>query len=195
MNDFAGDPFSPNSILNEAVENTDVEEAIRPNEIVLGRIMQAESASQPVVAYRIGLQNYQHTAITTQPLSADSKGRQVALAFINGDFQKPIVLGVVRNSLDDAIENFSSVSQQPADDLFADTLFEEAVSAEQHSELDAVTVDGQRVHIEGKEEIVLKCGSASITLTKSGKIVLRGKYLVSRSSGVNRILGGSVQVN
>ena len=49
--------------------------------------------------------------------------------------------------------------------------------------------------IEGKEEIELKCGESSIVLTKAGKILIRGKYLLSRSSGVNRIMGGSVQVN
>lgn len=56
-------------------------------------------------------------------------------------------------------------------------------------------VDGKKVVIEAKDEIVLKCGDASITLTKAGKIMIRGKYLLNRSTGVNRILGGSVQVN
>ena len=42
------------------------------------------------------------------------------------------------------------------------------------------------------KEIELRCGKASITLTKAGKILLRGEYLLSRSSGVNRIKGGSV---
>ena len=46
-----------------------------------------------------------------------------------------------------------------------------------------------------EEEIVFECGKASITLTKSGKILIRGAYLLSRSSGVNRIKGGSVQIN
>jgi hypothetical protein len=56
-------------------------------------------------------------------------------------------------------------------------------------------VDGEMVNIEGKEQIVLKCGKASITLTRSGKILIRGAYLLNRSSGVNRIKGGSVQIN
>ena len=46
-----------------------------------------------------------------------------------------------------------------------------------------------------RDELTLRCGKASITLTKSGKIILRGKYIVSRSEGVNRIKGGSVQIN
>jgi hypothetical protein len=45
------------------------------------------------------------------------------------------------------------------------------------------------------KDIVLRCGKASITLTRAGKILLRGAYLLSRSSGANRIKGGSVQIN
>ena len=46
-------------------------------------------------------------------------------------------------------------------------------------------VDGRRVEITAEEEIVLRCGESSITLTRAGKIILRGAYLLSRSSGVN----------
>jgi hypothetical protein len=49
--------------------------------------------------------------------------------------------------------------------------------------------------VQAAEELVLRCGDASITLTRAGKIILRGTYLLSRSSGVNRIKGGSVQIN
>ena len=60
---------------------------------------------------------------------------------------------------------------------------------------DDVTIDGKRIVLEGREEVVIKCGEASITLTKAGKILIRGNYVLNRASGVNRILGGSVQVN
>jgi len=46
-----------------------------------------------------------------------------------------------------------------------------------------------------QKEITLRCGKASITLTREGKILLRGTYISSRSSGMNRIKGGSVQLN
>jgi len=56
-------------------------------------------------------------------------------------------------------------------------------------------VDGERVLLRARKEIVLKCGKASITLTKVGKVLIRGVYLLSRSSGVNRIKSGLVQAN
>jgi hypothetical protein len=55
--------------------------------------------------------------------------------------------------------------------------------------------DGERLVFSAEKEIVLRCGPASITLTRAGKVLIRGAYLLARSSGVNRIQGGSVQIN
>jgi len=54
---------------------------------------------------------------------------------------------------------------------------------------------GQHLHIDGEEQVRISCGKASITLASSGKVVIRGTNLLSRSSGANRITGGSVQIN
>jgi len=56
-------------------------------------------------------------------------------------------------------------------------------------------VDGEAVVVTGRREVVLRCGKASITLTKAGKVLIQGTYVSTRSSGVNRIKGGSVQIN
>ena len=56
-------------------------------------------------------------------------------------------------------------------------------------------VDGKRVVIEAQDEIVLECGKASITLRRNGRIVIRGAYVETHAEGVNRIKGGSVQIN
>lgn len=63
----------------------------------------------------------------------------------------------------------------------------------------AVTVrrDGveERLNLTAEREIVLRCGKASITLTRAGKVLIRGEYVSSRATGANRIKGGSVQLN
>jgi hypothetical protein len=41
----------------------------------------------------------------------------------------------------------------------------------------------------------LRCGEASISLSRDGKVVIRGRHIVSHASGVNRIRGGSVELN
>jgi len=56
-------------------------------------------------------------------------------------------------------------------------------------------LDGEQLVLTADREIVLRCGEASITLTRAGKVLIRGTYLLSRSSGANRIKGGSVQIN
>jgi hypothetical protein len=58
-----------------------------------------------------------------------------------------------------------------------------------------VKLDGEQLTFSAKNEIVLRCGKSSITLTRAGKVIIRGAYLLSRSSGANRIKGGSVQIN
>ncbi len=56
-------------------------------------------------------------------------------------------------------------------------------------------VDGKRVVLTGEEEIELRCGEASISLKKNGRLVIRGAYVETRAKGTNRIKGGSVQIN
>ncbi len=56
-------------------------------------------------------------------------------------------------------------------------------------------LDKKRFVFTAEHEIVLRCGKASITLTRAGKVLIRGAYVLNRSSGVNRIKGGSVQIN
>jgi hypothetical protein len=52
-----------------------------------------------------------------------------------------------------------------------------------------------RMVVSAKEQMVLQCGKASITLTKAGKVLIQGSYVSSRSTGVNRVKGGSVHLN
>ncbi len=56
-------------------------------------------------------------------------------------------------------------------------------------------VDGRRIELEGQEEVVLRCGQASITLRRNGRVVIRGAYVETRAKGTNRIKGGSVLIN
>src|SRR5579862_1110501 len=48
-------------------------------------------------------------------------------------------------------------------------------------------VDGRRVKIVAREEIVLECGNASITLRRNGRIIIKGTYVETCSEGTNRI--------
>tara|TARA_B100000676_G_scaffold289591_1_gene322273 strand:- start:187 stop:705 length:519 start_codon:yes stop_codon:yes gene_type:complete len=95
-------------------------------------------------------------------------GRDVVLSFENGDESLPIIMGVLEN---------------PAVEL---PIMDEETTA---------TVDGRRVELKAKERIELKCGKASIILTAAGKVLIKGAYVSSRSTGAQRIRGGSVHIN
>lgn len=51
------------------------------------------------------------------------------------------------------------------------------------------------LHLENDKEIVLRCGKAKVALRADGRIEIIGGYLISRARKVNKIMGGSVQIN
>lgn len=109
-------------------------------------------------------------ARTVVDLHGPHIGQGVVLMFEQGDVKQPIVMGVVRGTQ----------AGWPEDDKPATV---------------DVDADGARMIVSAKEQLVLRCGEASITLTKAGKVLIDGTYVLSRSSGVNRVKGGSVQLN
>lgn len=108
-------------------------------------------------------------ARATIDLHGDHIGQEVALIFEECDAGRPIVLGCLARQ-----------TGWPGDTR------PDPVS---------IDVDGERLLVSAKDQLVLRCGKASVTLTKAGKVLIQGTYVSSRSSGVNRIKGGSVQLN
>lgn len=49
--------------------------------------------------------------------------------------------------------------------------------------------------LSARQRIVLHCGNSSLTLHASGKIVLRGVYILSEAEDVNRLAGGRIELN
>lgn len=49
--------------------------------------------------------------------------------------------------------------------------------------------------IEARSGLTIKCGDGSITFRADGRILVKGKELVSHAQGRNRIRGGSVAIN
>jgi hypothetical protein len=58
-----------------------------------------------------------------------------------------------------------------------------------------VEADGEKLVLEARREVTLRCGKASIHLTADGRVTIRGTQLLSRSDGPNRVQGASVQLN
>ncbi len=164
-----------------------------PSEIIIGNLISIDSHGRPLVDFPDNAENHPIVAISTLGLSQQKIGRQVALLFVNGDHQKPIIMGLINDPLQELIENFEA---NPIDNDIDVWPQKNIHNIQQRKKIEPqTTIDGERLVLEGKNEIVLKCGDASITLTKEGKIMIRGKYLLNESKGVVRIIGGSVAVN
>ena len=159
---------------------------IAPGEIILGTIAGIDGQGQPLVDFPENTSGQPLAAISTVSITAAHVGRNAALLFAKGDPHSPVIMGLIHSPLHDLIVAYDAKSHE---------LPTEEAPASSALKVDDVTIDGKRIVLEGREEVVIKCGEASITLTKAGKILIRGNYVLNRASGVNRILGGSVQVN
>jgi len=51
------------------------------------------------------------------------------------------------------------------------------------------------LRLSGRKEVIIECGRARISLRADGKVTLMGDSVLSRSTGPNKIKGGSVSIN
>ena len=141
--------------------------AARLDGVIIGVLAGFDDNGHPLVAFPGNAIQTGCPARSSATLSREDVGREVALLFEQGDPARPLIIGRIQHPEE---------LKQPAETVSAD-------------------IDGERMVFNAKKEIVLRCGKASITLTRAGKILIRGAYVLSRSSGANRIKGGSVQIN
>ena len=156
--------------------------APRLPQVVIGRLVELAPEGTPLVDFPGNPEDAPLAALSAAAIGPDAVGLEVALLFADGDPRRPFVVGLLRDPT--PAETEPETAGETAAEL----------AAEPGKPLTA-RVDGEQVLITADKEIVLKCGRASITLTRAGKVLIRGAYLLSRSSGVNRVKGGSVQIN
>lgn len=102
--------------------------------------------------------------------------QEAVLLFEGGDPARPLLIGLLQSS-----------SETPLTDaLLAEPLDELPTEAR---------VDGRRVVIEGRDEIVLRCGKATLVLKRNGEVLLKGVNIRTDAEEVQRIRGGKVQIN
>ncbi len=136
--------------------------------VAVGTLAGLNASGVPLVDFKGNPLRRTLIARSTLRITREQIGREVALMFEDGNPQYPMVIGFIH---------------QPRSRVVTPRNFVEA------------RVDGERVALTAEKELILTCGKASITLTAAGKILIRGTYLLTRSSGLNRIRGGSVEIN
>ncbi len=114
-------------------------------------------------------------ALDDAALSTAARERQDALLlFENGDPARPVVVALLRS---------------------ATPLVDAIISGPLSHAENVAHLDGRRVVLEGQEEVVLRCGRASLTLRRDGRVELRGVNVVTQAEQVQKIRGGKVQIN
>jgi hypothetical protein len=138
--------------------------------VVVGELIAiVNDGRTPLVTFRGQAEPGAVSARSVIDLHGAHIGGHVVLMFDGGDPAKPIVMGVLRDR--------------------------DGWPLERRPEQVEVSPDGERMVVTATNQLVLRCGKASITLTRAGKVIIQGTYLSNQSSGVNRIKGGSVQIN
>ena len=145
----------------------------------VGRIVSADTRSVQVMfagAARPTPARLAISATLAELESACVEQREVLLMFERADRTKPIITGLL------------SAAPSAPQEQEPHAVVPQGLALE-------VDADGQRVRLSAQDQIVLQCGKASVTLTSSGRVILRGTYVETHASGTNRIKGGQVRIN
>lgn len=137
-----------------------------------GRFHGFDLDDRPLVAALAELPGEIVAARTTVRLARSMIGAGVVVVYEGEDARRPIIVGVLQDTLRAA----PTVTEVPPRSV-------------------AIEADGERFVVTAEREIVLRCGEASITLTRAGKVVIKGTYILSRSSGYNKIKGAAIDIN
>jgi phage baseplate assembly protein gpV len=137
---------------------------------IVARLVEFDPEDRPVVRCDALQSGERLVARATVALERAHLGQDVVLLCENGDPRLPIIVGVVEQRT-------------------------RATLAKQPDKPAVVHADDERYVIEGQREVVLRCGASSITLTRAGKVIIKGTYVLSRSSGYNKIKGAAVDIN
>ena len=136
----------------------------------IGRLNGFDLQNQPLVGNLSACPGQVVTGRTVVALCRAMIGRDVVVLFEGGEANLPVIMGVIQSRA-----------------------LQEVVPALEPGV--RVQVDGERHVIEAELEIVLRCGDASITLTRAGKVIIKGNYILSRSTGYNKIKGAAIDIN
>jgi hypothetical protein len=139
--------------------------------VVTARLHGFDLEAQPLVTGLPELPGEIVVARTTVPLLSAHSGATVVLSFEGGNLRRPIIMGL----LQDPIQPSTGGAPSP--------------------QLVSVQADDNRLVLSAEHEIVLRCGNASITLTRAGKVLIEGTYLLSCSTGYNKITGAAIDIN
>lgn len=174
------DPFAAPDAQSTPPEFTPLRGAAAPavplylsvaGSIATGCLSGFDLTEQPLITGLEALPGQIVAARTTVPLYRRMIGARVVVLYEAADPRQPIIVGVIQPS---GIARDEPVPPAPPV---------------------AIQTDDERFVLSAEREIVLRCGDASITLTRAGKVIITGNYILSRSRGCNKLKGAAIELN
>ncbi len=166
--DVAVEHKQPNTnILDQLLEENKEESPLCKREgVFVASFVSFDDAGAPFVVV---------PGVISQPKKADAicdmsnakKGEQYGVMFKNGDAEYPTIMGKMQQQTVVAVP-------------------EETVQ---------ITEENQQLRITSKKEIHLQCGDSHLLLSPDGRVEIRGKTVVTHSTGLNKMRGASVKIN
>lgn len=155
--------------------------------IIMGVLVGFDAAMQAQVEFCGNPAPSALPALVLASLGAGDIGKAVALQFERGDLMRPVVIGLLYSSA-----NALALPPKPS---ALQGLAGTPVAHEPDQPPLQVTQDGADVTLTAYGRLTLQCGRASLTLDVNGDIELRGRDVLSRAAGQNRIKGSSISLN
>ena len=182
----------------------------RQNDLVIGMITGVNQQGLVYVAFAQNQMEEPVISKTVVPVSNEDMGRRAVIMFEGGNMGSPVVLGLIQ---DVAVHNIAPESVDAESNIVSESIVAESTDTAittvdnkasfQMQSLDEtpdkiaknVRVDTDTLLVQSVREIHLECGESSISMTRAGKIVIKGMEIETRSAGCNRIKGVSVDIN
>ena len=139
--------------------------------VVVAVVVGATAQGSPLVRWGTGegiTRPARGVWMESQPDWTDCEGLRAVIGFEEGDETRPILLGLM---------DAPPAAKTPAEGEKPQDTKPEVL------------------RLESEKELILECGKAKIALRADGRVTILGGYVLSRSKGVNKIKGGSVQIN
>lgn len=152
-------------------ENYDTSAAVGTR---VGRIVSIDKSNAILVTFQ-GNPYGPLPARSTVHFSEAHDDQEVVLVFENSDLQRPIIVGLVQDQ---------SLALEAT-----------ALGLVNRKDIVDITVDGERLILDAKMEIEIRCGRSALIMKPDGKVIIKGDNLVSRARRTNKIRGAAVRIN
>jgi Domain of unknown function (DUF6484) len=161
---------------SEPSVNASARFALSLGSVYTGTLVGLTTSGEPLVEFAANPSLTAVQARSCVELGWSDIGGGVVLAFEEGDVTKPLLMGCLKGRTSGIPAGIGS-------------------SVEARDSARVTCLSGDDLQVSAADSLTLRCGKASVTLTREGRVLINGVYVETRASGTNRLQGGAVRIN